>query len=284
MSKPVWRCCGRELPLSQPLLMGVLNVTPDSFSDGGRHNSLKAALAHGLKLAADGADIIDVGGESTRPGAAPVSCREELARVIPLIRELARAVPLPLSIDTRHATVARAALEAGAVIVNDIGGLRSAAMVRAVRESGAGAIIMHMQGTPQTMQVAPTYDDVVQEVYHWLQERVAAVIEAGVAREALLADPGIGFGKNLEHNLALLSNLETFNSLEVPLALGLSRKRLIGELTGAAVDDRLAGSLTGLVWAIWQGVALLRVHDVRESVAARRMATALAGGGRQVVV
>ncbi len=277
-SPPVWRCRGVELGLSQPLIMGIINVTPDSFSDGGESFSFEAALRHGVEQAAAGAAILDVGGESTRPGAAPVSREEELRRVIPVIEALRRATDVTISIDTRHAEVARRALEAGAAIVNDIEGLRDPAMVEVVRETGAGAIIMHMQGEPRTMQDEPSYDDVVGEVYSWLEERVAAAVASGVPREALVIDPGIGFGKLLEHNLALLGSLKKLTRRGQPLLGGLSRKRMVGEVTGAEVDERLAGSLAGLTWCIWQGASILRVHDVAESVAALRMATALAGG------
>jgi dihydropteroate synthase len=264
------------LLLERPLDMGVLTVTPDSFSDGGLYLSPDAAVAHGRALAAAGADIIDVGGESTRPGAQSVSLDEEAARVVPVIRALSQATPLPISVDTRHAAVARAALAAGAAIVNDVQGLADRGMVAAVREAGAGAVVMHMQGKPLTMQQAPRYNDVVEEVYAWLQHRVAALTAAGLDAETLVIDPGIGFGKTREHNLALLGSLRRFAGMGPPVLVGLSRKRMIGEITGAPVEDRLAGSLAGLVWCIWQGASVLRVHDVRESVAALRMATALA--------
>ncbi|NLF22249.1 MAG: dihydropteroate synthase [Lentisphaerae bacterium] len=275
-SVPCWRCRDRRLLLGRPLVMGILNVTPDSFSDGGRHHAFEAAVAHGRSLAAAGADIIDIGGESTRPGAQPVSRDEEAARVVPVIRALAQATPVPLSVDTRHAAVARAALAAGASIVNDVEGLVDPEMASAVREAGAGAVVMHMQGAPQTMQQAPVYDDVVEEVYAWLLGRVAALTAAGLDAATLVIDPGIGFGKTREHNLALLGSLRRFAGMGPPVLVGLSRKRMVGEITGAPVEDRLAGSLAGLVWCVWQGASILRVHDVRESVAALRMATALA--------
>lgn len=274
---PRWLCRGRSLPLARPLVMGILNVTPDSFSDGGRHCTHAAAVEHGLRLVAEGADIVDIGGESTRPGAAPVSPDEELARIIGVIKELAARTEAPLSVDTRHPAVARAALKAGAAIINDVTGLADPAMVSLVRKYGAGAVIMHMQGEPRSMQHTPTYDDVVGEVRDWLAARVAGLTAAGIDPESLAIDPGIGFGKTLEHNLALLGSLRELAAIGPPLLVGLSRKRFIGELTGAAVDDRLSGSLAGLVWCIWQGVSIMRVHDVRESVAALRMATALAG-------
>ena len=274
---PHWRCRGRELPLSRPLVMGILNVTPDSFSDGGRHESPAAAVAYGLRLVEEGADILDVGGESTRPGAAPVAADEELARVIGVVRGLVEQTRIPVSVDTHSPAVARAALEAGAVIVNDVTGLRDPEMRAVVRAAGAGAVIMHMQGEPRTMQRAPAYTDVVGEVYDWLQRRVGEVVAEGLAPDTLVIDPGIGFGKTSDHNLALLGALRRFAEMGPPLLVGLSRKRFIGDITGAPVDDRLPGSLTALVWCIWRGASILRVHDVRASVAAVRMATALAG-------
>ncbi len=273
----VWQCRHKRLSLDRPLVMGILNVTPDSFSDGGQHDSLEAAVAHGLMLAEEGADILDVGGESTRPGAAPVSIADEMNRVIPVVSALAGQSPLPISVDTRHAEVARAALEAGAAIVNDVSGLTDPDMLEVVRDGQAGAVVMHMRGEPRSMQDAPAYDDVVGEVYDWLQRRVEAIVAAGVPEAALVIDPGIGFGKTLEHNLALLGALQRFATMGPPLLVGLSRKRFIGAITGAPVGNRLAGSLAALVWCIWRGASILRVHDVRASVEAIRMATALAG-------
>lgn len=274
---PRWLCRGRALPLSRPLVMGILNVTPDSFSDGGRHQTPKAAVAYGLRMVEEGADILDVGGESTRPGAEPVATEEECARVTGVIRELAELTRTPISIDTRNPAVARAALDAGAAIVNDVTGLRHPEMRAVVRAAGAGAVIMHMQGEPSTMQRAPEYVDVVGEVSDWLRRRVDEVIADGVAAASVAIDPGIGFGKTSAHNLALLGALRRFAEMGPPLLVGLSRKRFIGDITGAPVDERLPGSLTALVWCIWRGASVLRVHDVRASVAAVRMATALAG-------
>ena len=274
---PRWFCRGQALPLSRPLVMGILNVTPDSFSDGGRHQTPKAAVAYGLRMVEEGADILDVGGESTRPGAEPVATNEECARVIGVIRELAEQTRTPISIDTRNPAVARAALDAGAAIVNDVTGLRDPAMRAVVRACCAGAVIMHMQGEPRTMQRAPEYGDVVGEVYDWLRQRVDEVIADGVAAESVAIDPGIGFGKTSAHNLALLGALRRFAEMGPPLLVGLSRKRFIGDIIGAPVDERLPGSLTALVWCIWRGASVLRVHDVRASVAAVRMAMALAG-------
>jgi dihydropteroate synthase len=279
MSALFWQCGDRRLPLTRPLVMGILNVTPDSFSDGGRHDSVEAAVAYGLQMIEEGADIIDVGGESTRPGARPVPAAEECARVVPVIRALADATDRVISVDTRKAAVARRALAAGARIVNDITALTGDRdMLEVVRESGAGAVLMHMQGTPETMQEAPHYGDVVAEVHDWLARRVAEVMAAGMSEERLAIDPGIGFGKTLEHNLALLGALERFGEIGPPLLVGLSRKGFIGKITGAPLESRLAGSLTALVWCIWRGAAILRVHDVRASCEALRMATALCAG------
>ncbi len=279
MDNLFWQCGDMRLPLAQPLVMGILNVTPDSFSDGGTHDSVEAAVAHGLRMIEEGADIVDVGGESTRPGARPVPVDEECRRVVPVIRALAEASDRVISIDTRKAAVARRALAAGASIVNDITALTADRdMLAVVRDSGAGAVLMHMQGKPETMQQAPRYDDVVAEVHAWLARRVKEVTAAGVPGDRLAIDPGIGFGKTLEHNLALLGALTRFNEIGRPLLVGLSRKGFVGTITGAPVESRLAGSLTALVWCIWRGAAILRVHDVRASREAVRMATALCAG------
>jgi dihydropteroate synthase len=258
--------------LARPLVMGVVNVTPDSFSDGGDSYDTGAAIARGLKLAQDGADILDVGGESTRPGAAPVPPEEELSRVLPVIDALARA-GLVVSIDTRRAVVMRRALAAGARIVNDVSALAgdpdSLAIVAA---SGASAILMHMQGEPGTMQVAPRYGNVVAEVERFLAQRLAAALAAGMTQDRLAIDPGIGFGKTLADNLALLNGLAMFHGLGCPILLGASRKRLIGALSNEApVGDRLAGSLALALKGVEAGVQILRVHDVAETVQALRV-------------
>ncbi len=270
-----WQCRDRTLSLTRPLVMGILNVTPDSFSDGGRLADCDAAVAHGLDLVAAGADILDIGGESTRPGATPVPVDEECRRVVPVIRELSRQCDRPLSVDTRKAAVAAAALEAGAVIVNDIQAGGDPEMAATVRRAGAGWVLMHMQGAPATMQQAPHYADVVAEVLSALQGRVAAAMAAGVPAACLAIDPGIGFGKTTAHNLELLAALTRFVALGHPVLVGLSRKRFIGELTGAAVDQRLAGSLAGLLWCAQQGVQILRVHDVGASCQALALTAAL---------
>jgi dihydropteroate synthase len=256
--------------------MGILNVTPDSFSDGGAWLDPASAVARGQALVAEGADILDIGGESTRPGAATPPLAEELRRVIPVIQALAQAVTVPISVDTRHAAVAEAALQAGATIVNDITALRDPAMLAVVRRSRAGVVLMHMLGTPQDMQKAPHYDDVVAEVRAFLAARLAAALAAGIPRQRLVIDPGIGFGKTTRHNLALLGALAQLATL-APVLVGASRKRFIGEITGAPLPERLPGSLTVAIWSLMRGAAILRVHDVAATRAAVTMAGALAG-------
>jgi dihydropteroate synthase len=241
--------------------MGVLNVTPDSFSDGGRYLDPELAVAHGLALVAEGADVVDVGGESTRPGAGPVDEAEERRRVVPVIEALAPSVRV--SVDTRSAAVAEAAVAAGATLVNDV----SASLWPVAAEVGAGWVAMHMRGEPVTMQEAPRYDDVVAEVGAFLQERAAQARAAGV--EEVWIDPGIGFGKTLEHNLALLRSLDRLVAGGVPVVVGASRKGSLGQLTGGApVDDRLEASVATAVWAVEQGAAMVRVHDVAATVRA----------------
>lgn len=258
------------------LVMGIVNVTPDSFSDGGRYLDAAAALAHGLELVQQGAAILDIGGESTRPGAAPVSEAEELRRVLPVIEGLARRVNVPLSIDTMKPAVARAALAAGACIVNDVGANRSEdVMSQIVAEAGAGYVCMHMQGVPRTMQAEPVYADVVREVGEFFDDRRRRLQAAGVTEEQVVFDVGIGFGKTLEHNLQLLRGLAGFRKLGRPLLLGVSRKSFIGRLAGAEVEKRLPGSLACACWAVAQGVQLLRTHDVAETAQAVRMTETL---------
>ena len=258
------------------LLMGIVNVTPDSFSDGGNHLDRDAAVAHGLHLIEEGADLLDVGGESTRPGASPVTEEEETKRVIPVIQELARRTHRPLSIDTQKPTVARAALEVGAAIVNDIAANREdPAMWRLVAATGAGYICMHMRGTPQTMQQVPTYSDVVGDVAEFFADRLNRLAEAGVPPEQVALDVGIGFGKTLEHNLELLAAISSFQSLGRPLLLGVSRKSFIGQLTGADVNDRLAGTLAATMLAIQDGVQMIRTHDVKATRQALQVADAI---------
>lgn len=266
----IWRAgdCVWEFPRS-PLIMGIVNVTPDSFSDGGQHATTTAAVAHALGLAAEGADILDIGGESTRPGAPAVAEQEELARVIPVIETLAGRISAAISIDTRKPIVAEAALAAGASIVNDIAANRSdPAMWQITSAAGAGYVAMHMQGTPQTMQEAPDYTDVVTEVADFFEQLLNLLTKAGLNPEHVILDPGIGFGKTLEHNLALLAGLERFTKMQRPLLVGASRKSLIGRLTGAPVEERLPGSLACACRAAEAGAAVLRVHDVKETIQA----------------
>jgi len=258
------------------VVMGIVNVTPDSFADGGQYFAPDRAIARARELAAQGAEILDIGGESTRPGAAPVSAAEELRRVLPVIEALAGRVPAALSVDTMKPGVARAALAAGAVIVNDVAAHRAdPEMARLVAETGAGYICMHMQGNPQTMQVNPHYTDVVAEVRAFFAERLGKLAALGVAAEQVVFDPGIGFGKTLEHNLALLGALPALTNCGRPLLLGVSRKSFIGRLCGAEAADRLPGSLACAALAAADGVHLLRVHDVAETVQAVRVAGAV---------
>jgi len=252
--------------LQLPLVMGVLNVTPDSFSDGGRWYDLGAAVEHGLQLVDEGAAVIDVGGESTRPGAEPVDPDEERRRVVPVIEALVPHVRV--SVDTRHADVAEAALEAGATLLNDVSA--SLAPVAAAAGRGVGFVAMHMQGEPATMQVDPRYDDVVAQVEAYLVARADAAVAAGV--EEVWIDPGIGFGKTLEHNLALLAHLDRLVATGFPVAVGTSRKGFLGTLLGGAlVDDRLEGSVATATWAMWQGARMVRAHDVRATAHAARV-------------
>ena len=274
-----WICGRHTISLDRPRIMGILNVTPDSFSDGGRWLDPEAAVRRGLELVAEGADILDIGGESTRPGAAEVPVDEELQRVTPVIGALARQALLPLSVDTRRCAVARQALEAGAAIVNDVSALGDPEMAAAVREAGAGVVLMHMRGTPAEMQRDPRYEDVVAEVRAFLAARMAAAVAAGIGRGQIMIDPGIGFGKTTAHNLALLRALERLAEL-APVLVGASRKRFIGEITGAPVEQRLPGSLAVALWSLTRGAAILRVHDVAATCAAVRMAGALCGSGK----
>jgi dihydropteroate synthase len=265
--------CGRfGFDLAQrPLVMGILNITPDSFSDGGRFQSLEFAFERAEQMIRDGVDIIDIGGESTRPGSPSVPVREELARVMPVIyalRELGQA----LSIDTCKPEVMREAIIAGADMINDINAFRAPGAIEAVLESDCGLCIMHMQGTPQDMQAQPVYDDVVGEVSAFLRERVEALLAAGVARERVTIDPGFGFGKSVEHNVALLRSIgELQRELGLPVLAGLSRKSMIGALTGRSVEQRMAGSLGGALAAVAQGARIVRVHDVAETVDALKV-------------
>lgn len=257
-------------------LMGILNVTPDSFSDGGRYFEPGEAVAHGIELAAEGADIIDIGGESTRPGARPVSIQEETERVVPVIRELRRKVAIPISIDTYKAEVAKAALNDGADMINDISALRfDPRMASLIAAEKVPVVLMHMQGTPQTMQEKPHYQDVLEEVKGLLAGRIRFALEAGVNAEQIIIDPGIGFGKELDHNLALLRGLPSLAMLGRPILVGPSRKTFIGKLLDVGPDDRLEGSLAAAVAAVLAGANMIRTHDVKEARRAVRIADAL---------
>jgi dihydropteroate synthase len=263
--------CGRyRLPLDRPLVMGVLNVTPDSFSDGGRFLDPSAALDHARKMLDDGAAIIDIGGESTRPGAAPTSEREELERVVPLIEKIA-ALGVPVSVDTRNPAVMRAAIAAGASMINDIAALRAPGALEAVAGAPVAVCLMHMQGEPATMQQAAAYKDVVYEVKTFLAERAALCEAAGVARDRIVLDPGFGFGKTLEHNLTLLRRLSDIVALGYPVMIGLSRKSTIGALTGRDAGERTAGSIAAALAAVARGARIVRAHDVRETVDALKV-------------
>jgi dihydropteroate synthase len=259
-------------------LLGVLNVTPDSFSDGGAFLDPGAAAEHALRMAADGADCIDIGGESTRPGAPPVSAEEEWARIGPVLKRLLGCCPVPISVDTTKAAVAARALDAGVAIVNDVSALRfDPALAGLVAEAGAGLVLMHMQGTPRTMQERPCYGDVVAEVRAFLAERLQVAMGAGIPPEAVLLDPGIGFGKAVEHNLTLLRRLPELGTLGRPLLVGPSRKAFIGAVLGTAVTDRLEGTAAALALAIAGGATLVRVHDVKAMGRVARMCDAILG-------
>ena len=273
---PQLDCAGRLLKLDRPRVMGIVNVTPDSFSDGGRHDTVAAAVAHGLKLAAEGADLLDVGGESTRPGAGAVSLEDELARVIPVVERLARETALPISVDTSKPEVMRAAVAAGAGMINDVYGLRREGALDAAASLGVPVVLMHMLGEPGSMQDAPHYDDVVGDVHRFLAERLFACEMAGIARKNLVVDPGFGFGKTLEHNLLLLRQLARLGDLGVPVLAGLSRKRSLGDITGRGVDERVFASVAAAVLAAEYGARLVRVHDVAAAVDAMKVWAAVA--------
>ncbi|MFJ5445741.1 dihydropteroate synthase [Methylobacillus methanolivorans] len=268
--------CGKyQLDLAHPHVMGIVNVTPDSFSDGGRYASTEKAVAHAVQLVADGAHILDIGGESTRPNATPVGLEEELERVIPVIERLAREVDVPLSIDTYKPQVMSAAVKAGAAIINDIRGLQEPGAVEVAAEGDAGICIMHMQGTPQTMQQNPVYEDVVQEVATFLSERLQACMAAGIKAERIVLDPGFGFGKRTVHNLALLNGLPDILALGRPLLVGLSRKSVLGQIVGSDVDQRLHASLAASVISVMKGGRIVRVHDVKATVDALKVVDAV---------
>jgi dihydropteroate synthase len=279
MPGPRLLCGGNWLDLSQPVVMGVLNVTPDSFSDGGRHVDAEAAIARGLELAAEGAAIIDIGGESTRPGAESVPVQDELRRVIPVVRGLARESRVLLSVDTSQPEVMRQAVDAGARLINDVRALQLPGALQAAAASGAAVCLMHMQGDPRTMQRRPEYADLVTDIKAMLAARAQACIAAGIGRERLCLDPGFGFGKQLAHNLELLRRLSEVGALGLPLVVGLSRKSLLQALTGRGVGDRLAGSVALATIAVLQGAHVVRAHDVAATLDAVRVAAALRPGG-----
>jgi len=263
------------LNLNRPVVMGVLNVTPDSFSDGGRYSDVDAALTRAREMVGEGAVIIDVGGESTRPGAQPVSEQQEIDRVVPVIEGISRELDCIISIDTLKPGVMDAACAAGAGLINDVNALRAPGALEVARHHQAAVCLMHMQGEPGTMQDAPQYRDVVTEVHDFLAARINACLEAGISPDQILVDPGIGFGKTLEHNLELLANLDAFASLRCPLLIGVSRKSMFKALLGASVDQRLNGALSAASVAVWQGAAIVRAHDVRATVEAMQVASAL---------
>jgi dihydropteroate synthase len=273
-----WQCAARSLDLRAPAVMGVLNVTPDSFSDGGRFARFDAALAHARRMVEEGAAIIDVGGESTRPGASPATLDEELSRVIPVIEALRAESTVFISVDTTKPEVMRAAVRAGADIINDVRALAEPGALATAAETGAGVCLMHMRGEPRTMQDAPRYDDVVGEVGAFLAARIAACRDAGIETARLAIDPGFGFGKTAAHNLALLKHLRGLESLGAVLAVGLSRKSMLAKLTGRAVGDRTAGSVALAAIAVLNGARIVRAHDVAATLDAVRVAAATLQG------
>lgn len=269
-----------KLDLTRPRVMGILNITPDSFADGGRYNRIENALRRAEELAAEGADIIDIGGESTRPGARPVSESEELDRVIPVIEKVTASVHVPVSIDTAKPGVMAAAVAAGAAMINDINALRTEGALETAASLGVPVCLMHMQGEPRTMQHAPSYVDTVDEIKAFLRERIDACMRAGIAHKRLLIDPGFGFGKTLQHNVQLARNLSLFKELNLPVVVGFSRKSMLGFLLGGErpvpVEQRLYGSLAVAAWSILQGAHILRVHDVAPTVDVIRVLAAIA--------
>jgi len=264
---------------ARPLVMGILNVTPDSFSDGGRFLSPDAAVAHASTMCEQGADLLDVGGESTRPGSEPVPVEEELRRVVPVIRELAARTDVPISIDTQKAAVARAALDAGAAIINDVSALRSDPDVAAVAaERGAPVVLMHMQGTPKNMQTNPSYGDVVADVTEWLRQRIDYAVSRGVSQNELLVDPGFGFGKRLGHNLELLRRLPELHALGLPVLVGTSRKSMLGRILNAPEGERLHGTMATVACAVLCGCNMVRVHDVSPALQTVKVCEAIRRG------
>ena len=274
----LWRCRHRVIDLTRPVVMGILNVTPDSFSDGNRYSSVDAALERAARIEEEGAAIIDVGGESTRPGAAAVEEAVEIARVVPVIEGIAAASDIAISIDSSKPKVMAAAVAAGACIVNDVYALRAPGARACAAASEVGVCLMHMQGEPRTMQDNPHYDDVVAEVYGFLARQRDACVEAGIAREAIVLDPGLGFGKGLAHNMMLLRELSRFAALNAPLLVGVSRKSFIGRILGKPVDERLYGGLALAALAVTRGARIVRTHDVAATRDAVRMVSAVLQG------
>lgn len=270
----IWQLPNRTMTFQRPLVMGIVNVTPDSFSDGGRFFDPESAVDHGMKLIEEGADLLDIGGESTRPGANPVEVQEELSRVIPVIEELSRRTTTPISIDTMKSTVAKAAIKAGAAIVNDVSGFRDPEMIGVCRKSDVAMILMHMLGTPITMQVNPVYTDVVKDTVSYFEQRLSELVGFGIDRNRITIDPGIGFGKTLEHTIAQIRKIKAYATIGRPICLGVSRKGFLGQITGRDRSERLSGTLTVNSFAMALGAAhIIRVHDV----AAHRDAVLLAG-------
>ena len=280
MSGPEWFLArGRTIHCGErPLIMGIVNVTPDSFYDGGRYREPAEAVAHGLRLIEEGADLLDIGAESTRPGAHPVPEQDETHRLIPVVTELARRVTVPISVDTRKAAVARRALDAGASIINDVSALQfDPDMASVIARSGAAVVLMHMQGTPETMQHQPSYRDVVAEIVEFFDERIAAAMEAGIEKSQIVLDPGIGFGKLVMHNLDILNRLSSFAMLKRPLLVGLSRKGFLGQLVNRPVEDRQWATAAAVALAVDRGAQILRVHDVAMMKDVITVASALGG-------
>lgn len=272
----IFHCAHYDLKLTYPHVMGIVNVTPDSFSDGGKYAHLPSAVAHALSLVEQGADILDIGGESTRPNATPVSLQEELDRVIPVIEALVGQINIPISIDTYKPAVMAAAIEAGASIVNDVRALQEEGALDVVAKRDVGVCLMHMQGTPQTMQVDPQYVNVVEDVKAFLADRAELCLQAGIAKQRIILDPGFGFGKTRAHNITLIQELTSLQDLGYPLLVGLSRKSVLGQVTGQDVDARLHASVAAAVISAMKGAKIVRVHDVKATVEALKVVTAIA--------
>ena len=276
------RCGSHTLDLATPVVMGIINVTPDSFSDGGKWFDPERAVDRAVQLIEEGAGIVDVGGESTRPGAQPVTVDEEIRRVVPVVNALAKRIKAPISVDTSRPETIAAAVDAGAALINDVRALREPGALSAAAATRAGLCLMHMQGDPRTMQVAPDYQDVVSDVVRFLSERIAACERAGIGRERIAIDPGIGFGKTVEHNLALLAQLSVLSELRAPILVGVSRKSIIGAVTGRPVQERVSGGVAFTTAAVLAGASIIRVHDVAPTVDAVKVAVALRDSGYRI--